>query len=160
LVKNFWSQISAIIFFSREKDLINDINMALSRLPDAILNHEIAPYLTFTESINLRKTAKSFNESYIYQHDPRLDLQLAIAKASSEGKLDAVRCLLKVPFIDPGFNYNYAVRITALKGHVEIMQELLTNRLVDPADFNNEAIINAASHGHSDIVKMLLKDNR
>jgi hypothetical protein len=131
--------------------------MSLTLMHDSIVQNEIMIFLNFTDSLNFRKTAKVFNESYLYQHNPRLDEQFAIIKASKEGENNAVICLLKVPFV----NLTFSAFLGAVNGgHSDVVRTLLESNRVDPAFNENIAVISAARKGRLDTVKLLLKDIR
>jgi ankyrin repeat protein len=117
-------------------------------MPEVIIQHEILIFLNFKDSMNFRKTAKSFNESYLYQHDPRLDDQFAIIEASSKGENNAVICLLKVPFVDPGIFNNSALLGAVYAGHSEVVKTLLESNRLDTTINGNIALITAVRIGH------------
>jgi ankyrin repeat protein len=134
--------------------------MGFSQLREMLILYDIYCYLDFKDSINLRKTDKFFNESYQYQHDPRLDNQTAIIAASNYGKLDALQSLLTVPFADPGFNDNYALNDAILSNHSQIVKCLLEDSRVDPLKLKFFPFTYCARYGYTDVVVQLLKDGR
>jgi ankyrin repeat protein len=119
------------------------------------LANQIAPFLTFIDSMNFRKTATGISRAYNCTHDPRLDNQFAIQKSVLEGNLGAVKCLVNVPFVDLSIDNDNPIRTSSKNGHLDIVKILIENGPV--VDVNTSLKV-AAEYGHADIVKLLIVD--
>jgi hypothetical protein len=133
---------------------------SVSALPMDIINHDIMCLLSFTDAVSLSMTSKLFNGAIKYNHNPTIDDQFAIIKAVQNNNVDAIKCLLKVEYIDPALNDNEPL-IRAIKNNSSALFELLLkDPRVNPAARNNLAVRIATSKNKTDMLQLLLADPR
>jgi ankyrin repeat protein len=133
-------------------------------LPTDIMQNELICFLSFSDSISLRKTSKFFNTSFTYNHDPRIDNQRAIilavdncnAKGNYNGKIDAIKCLLNVEYADPSIYNNYPIRMAILYGNLEVVRALLDSGKVHPSINYNYPLLAASRTGNLELVTLFL----
>jgi ankyrin repeat protein len=128
----------------------------ISDLPLDVINHDIICLLPFTEAVALSKTSRLFNGGVKYNHNPTLDNQFAIKLAVQKSNLDAIKCLLKVPFVNPSFDDNHAIQAASYKGHLEIVRLLLDNPNTVLNYSASKAIFRALFKSHDEIALLLL----
>jgi hypothetical protein len=100
------------------------------------------------------------NASYEYIHDPRTDNQSAIKTASKLGNINAVKCLLNVPFVDPSVDVSQALRKASYNRFAAIVRELLKDKRVDQTVLRNFCFSVAAEPGFVGVVLTLINDER
>jgi ankyrin repeat protein len=84
----------------------------------------------------------------------------AIISASSHGRLEIVKLLLKDPRVDPSAKKNKAIERASYHGNIEIVKLLLKDNRVDPSDQKNKAFINAVEFGHYKVASLLIRSDR
>lgn len=104
--------------------------------------------------VNIAKISKKMYSDFDFQHNPRLDDQFAVKRAFETWNLNAIRCLLKVEFVDFGFDNNYPIRMSG--GNIQLLKVLIENPSLDPGANNNEALRNAAYFNRIEAVELLL----
>jgi hypothetical protein len=114
--------------------------MSLDSIPTDLFG-EIACFLDFQNALTFAIISKQAYSDFKCQHDPRIDEQFAVKKASEAGNVNAIMCLLKVEFVDFAVDNNYPFRKSSSIGNVKA---LIQNTKVDPAVDNNVALRNAA----------------
>jgi hypothetical protein len=127
--------------------------MSIDQLPDVVLNHEIANYLSFIDSISLRRTSNYFDSIYQCQHNPRIDAQFAVNKAVSALNRDALKCILKVEYVDSKFSLFRAAASHNWDG-IEFLLDI--DKSLDPSAYNNWVMVQACNYGSLRIVQTLL----
>jgi hypothetical protein len=124
------------------------------QLSESIWNYDISSFLSFKDSINLRQTCHSLNSSYTFQHDPRTDHQYAVSKAAHHGNLVALRCILKVPYVDS----EPAMIAAANEGDWEIVKNLLNvDESLNASAGDNIVMKKACEVGNPDMIRILLQ---
>jgi hypothetical protein len=124
------------------------------QLSETIWNYDISSFLSFKDSISLRQTCHSLNSSYTFQHDPRTDHQYAVSKAAHHGNLVALRCIVKVPYVD-----SEAAMIAAANGSDwEIVKNLLNvDESLNASAGDNIVMKQACQVGNLDMIRILLQ---
>jgi Ankyrin repeats (3 copies) len=158
----------------------------ISTLPYELIR-KITSHLPLTDALRLGECCVRLASFRDYNHDPRLDDQAAIIKASKLGLYEFVGKLLHVRHVNllRGFeeaclnghvelvklftsdshsfshrNLFYGFQKALGRGHLGIVQEMVESGKVDPSAHENSAIMIAAKSGYTSIVEFLLRDSR
>jgi ankyrin repeat protein len=129
--------------------------MSLATLPHDIIEYEVTCLISFADALSLRNTNHFFNASFNYNHNPRLDNQSAIKLAVRDGNINAIKCLLKIDYVDPTIENNYPIKLAVRNGNVQVVKALLDSGKVDPsAEYNYP--LRTATNGNLEMVRFLL----
>jgi Ankyrin repeats (3 copies) len=112
-------------------------------------------YLPLKDSLTLHQCNNRLLSFLDYNHDPRLDNQLAVYNAFTADKVEVVQQLLSVKYIDR----DRVLRMAAERGYESVVAQLLKDVTIEPSKIQHAFSV-ATFRGHAAVVDHLLKDNR